>query len=68
VSLGGSIEAGDPSGLLARLGSNVWILAVFTGLFVMRTRIERLGHFALSWLAFFALLVTLGRMTEGIFA
>jgi hypothetical protein len=64
VSVGGALEAGDTSDLLARFGLNAWLLAVFAGLLTLRTRIERSGHFALSWVAFFGLLLGLGQVTE----
>lgn len=64
VSVGGWIEAGAGPGLAVRFGLNLWILAVFTGVIVLRRRVERSGRFALSWVFAFGLLLALGRLTD----
>jgi alkane 1-monooxygenase len=63
VSLLGWLEAGAEPGLAGRLGLNLWILAVFAGLVVLRRRIELAGRPAFSWVLFFGLLPLLGRLT-----
>jgi alkane 1-monooxygenase len=64
VTVGGALEAGAPPALLDRFLSNLWILAVFAALLSLRARIEARGQVLLSWGVFFALLGTLGWVSE----
>lgn len=67
VTVGGWIEAGGGE-LGGRFALNAWILAVFTGVIVLRGRIEQSGRPALSWAIFFALIVGLGSLTSAVLA
>jgi alkane 1-monooxygenase len=64
VTIGGAFEAGASPALDDRLLSNLGILAVFTALLSLRARIEARGQLLLSWGVFFALLGTLGWLSE----
>ncbi len=68
VTLGGWLEAGSGPGLGGRFALNAWILAVFTGVIVLRARIEQAGSPALSWAIFFALIAGLGSLTGAVLA
>ncbi|MBW2274382.1 MAG: hypothetical protein JRG96_14010 [Deltaproteobacteria bacterium] len=65
VSLGGWLEAGRGSGVASLFVLNAWILTAFVvAIRVRRAAEQRLGSFALSWLVGFALLFSLGKLTQ----
>ena len=67
VSLGGWLEAGRGTGFAALFGLNAWILVTFVAAIrVRRIAEERLGSFALSWVAGFGLLFLLGKLTQAV--
>ena len=65
VSFGGWLEAGRGPGFAALFALNAWILVAFAmAIRVRRMSEELLGSFALSWLVGFALLFSLGKLTQ----
>lgn len=68
LSVGAWLEAGAGTGLAVLLAMNLWILAVFVGVWTLRVAIEQRGLVALSWVAFFALVAGIGSLTQTLLA